>query len=113
VAIVLVAHLRKSKDGTLHKMPSYEDVSGSSDIVKVANKIVCVWRECRKDIDGKLIYENKNKVAVQKVREANGKLDTIDFLWDKGVFKEISLLQEIKDYSNTVDIPKNRAIKDL
>ena len=37
VAIVLIAHLRKSLGG-LDKMPTFEDISGSSDIVKVATR---------------------------------------------------------------------------
>jgi len=103
VAIVLVAHLRKSKEGIITKMPTFEDVSGSSDIVKVANKIICIWRECKKESDGKLVYENKNKVAIQKVREANGKLDTVDFIWDKGIFKEQSIEQSIADHQKQVE----------
>lgn len=107
VAIVLVAHLRKSKEGIITKMPTFEDVSGSSDIVKVANKIICIWRECRKELDGRLVYENKNKIAVQKVREANGKLDTIDFLWDRGIFKENTIEQSVLDFSRTVKTYEN------
>lgn len=86
--IVVIAHLRKSSHG-MHFMPSYEDVSGSSDIVKVANKILCVWREAERDKDsGELTYTGITKVAIQKVREANGELGTVDFTWEKGIFTE-------------------------
>lgn len=88
VAIVLIAHLRKSKEG-IHKMPTFEDISGSSDVVKLANKVITVWREAKKNMtDGSIEYSGFTKVGIQKVREANGKLTTLNFKWDKGVYTE-------------------------
>lgn len=89
VVVVLIAHLRKSKEG-IHKIPTFEDISGSSDAVKIANKVVAIWRECVKEMDGKLTFTGNSILAVQKVREPNGKLDNVSFTFDKGRFLENS-----------------------
>lgn len=90
VAIVLIAHLKKVKNGITY-MPTYQDVSGSSDIVKVADKILCVWRECKEAKNGEIEYTNTTKVAIQKVRGAGGSLGTTCFNWNDGEYQEFSL----------------------
>lgn len=90
VAVILIGHLRKSQNGGIHTMPTYEDVQGSSDVVKIANKVIAIWREAKKEHNGSLTYSGYSKVAVQKVRAAFGKLDTITYTWDRGVFEELS-----------------------
>lgn len=89
IAIVLIGHLRKSQGG-IHTMPTYEDIQGSSDVVKLANKVLAVWREAKKDLNGQINYTGYTKVAVQKVRGAYGKLENILFTWNKGVYAEQS-----------------------
>ncbi len=98
VAIILIAHLRKSKEG-MHKIPTYEDISGSSDAVKIANKVIAVWRESKKEIDGKLTFTGKSVVAVQKVREANGVLDNVVFNFNKGRFTEDSIDSIVAEFN--------------
>lgn len=92
IAIVLIGHLRKSQGG-IHTMPTYEDIQGSSDVVKLANKVLAVWRESKKDITGQITYTGDTKVAVQKVRGAYGKLENILFSWNRGVYREKSLAE--------------------
>lgn len=105
VAIVLIAHLRKSLGG-LDKMPTFEDISGSSDIVKVSNKVLAVWRKCKRNAQGKLEYEEETQVAVQKVREANGKLDVVEFKWEKGIYTENTMAASVNQFAT---IPGERA----
>lgn len=99
VCIVVIAHLRKSKDG-IHKMPTFEDVSGSSDSVKLAKKVLCLQRNCKKELDGTITQENGSRLAVQKVRGANGSLEVIDFEFDRGFFMEKSSEALIKELNN-------------
>lgn len=102
VAIFLIAHVRKSTEG-MHKMPSYEDISGSSDIAKIANKIITVWRECTRELNGQLKFTNYTKVVVQKVREPDGIYDTVTFSFDKGVYREVEMDSFIDDFRKKKD----------
>lgn len=99
IVIVLIAHLRKTKDGLLTKIPTFEDISGSSDIAKVADKVICVWRECKIE-DKELKYTGKTKVAVQKVRQPGGMLRVIPFAWDRGIFSEATIEQSVAEFNN-------------
>ncbi len=90
--IILLAHLRKSKLG-IEYVPSYEDIQGDSNVAKIANKIICVWRPKKKTgLNQELVTEdNVTKISVQKVREAFGKKKLIEYSWDNGVYTEISM----------------------
>lgn len=96
VAIVLIAHLRKSKEG-MDKMPTEEDISGSSDGAKVANKILSVWQEQVRELGTKKVkFTGRTFVITQKIRSAFGKKGAIPFSWDKGVYKEETIEDETK-----------------
>jgi len=101
VAIVCIVHLRKGTG--INTIPTYEDIHGGGDSYKVAHKIFCVWREKKRDITtGKIDYTGNTIVAVQKVRGAGGKLDTVTFTFDKGRFFE----QSAEQYYKEITVPK-------
>lgn len=107
VCIVLIAHLRKTKNG-IDKIPTFEDVSGSSDSVKVANKILCVWREAERDSEThKIKYSGKTIVDVQKVRGVDGKLNSVEFSFKSGVYKELSIESVAEEFNKKIEINFN------
>ena len=48
---------------------------------------------------GKIEYEDITQVAVQKVREANGKLDIVEFKWERGIYTENTLATQMNDFA--------------
>lgn len=100
IVVVLIAHLRKCP---IDKMPTYEDISGDSDSVKIAHKIIAVWQECKKElVTGKISYTGKTQIIVQKVRGAGGQKGNVVFNWEKGIYSEDSLESEVAEYNTQV-----------
>lgn len=111
VSVVLIAHLRKSKDG-IHRMPTFEDITGSSDTVKLANKVIAVWKTAKKDIvTGEITYTGGTKISTQKVRDARGKLAVINFSWKDGVYTVDEFGDTEEDVTSTIS-KKGRSIID-
>lgn len=93
IVIILIAHLRKCPQ---EKMPSYEDISGDSDASKIANKIISVWRECKRDIvTGRIDYTPRTIIITQKIRGAYGTKGNIPCNWHNGVYTEDDLTSDI------------------
>lgn len=114
VAIVLIAHLRKSKDG-MDKMPTLEDISGDSDAVKVADKVMAVWQE-RVALLGagrRTEYTGITKAIVQKVRGAFGKRGDISYTWDRAYYTEISAAQVVQDLKSAKEEDAYPALDNL
>ncbi len=97
VCIVLIVHLRKTQLG-VNKMPTIDDISGSSDVAKVSNTILILWRESTRNGDGKLEFTGNNFVGIQKCR-AGAKQDNHLFAWEKGKFLEKSLAELTRTFN--------------
>lgn len=98
ITIVVIVHLRKTTLG-ISKMPTMDDISGSSDIAKVANTVLILWRESERENNGKIKFTGDSYLGVQKCR-AGAKQDNHLFCWEKGNFIEKSLPSFIKDMKN-------------
>lgn len=103
VVMVVIVHLRKTQGG-LTKAPTYDDISGSSDIIKVSDKCLILWRESKADFNGLIKYSGRNIISIQKNRQT-GEKGNFTFTWDKGKFTEVD------EYGNSmhgIDIPENK-----
>lgn len=101
--IILIVHINKLDKTRLDVMPNLQDITGSSDIYKVADKSICVWRVMKKE-GNEMKYTGQTRVQVQKVRQAGGdQWGSVDFNWEKGVYIEDSLQEKFKEFA---DVPK-------
>lgn len=94
ICIILIVHLRKTTLG-MTEMPTMDDIAGSSDIAKVANTVIMLWREAKRE-DRKMKFTGNTFIGIQKCR-SGAKQDNHLFSWDKGNFKEMSMESYLKD----------------
>lgn len=96
IVMVVITHLKKGEGQS--KIPEIEQISGSSDIIKVADTVMCVWRENEKDKNtGKINYTGRTVIDVQKIRAAGGEFGATMYRFEKGSFYEVeynSFLEE-------------------
>lgn len=86
IVIILIVHLRKTGGG-ISKMPTMDDIHGSSDIAKVASTVLMLWRESTQGKDGRTNYTGDTVIGVQKCR-AGAKQDNHTFTFNKGKFTD-------------------------
>lgn len=104
IVIVLIVHLRKTLGG-ISKAPTYDDISGSSDVIKVSDKCLILWRESKRNTEGLIEYTGNNIVSIAKNRQ-HGILENYTYSWNKGVFTEVSADQLSQELSNKIDYAK-------
>lgn len=101
IAIVLIVHLRKTLGG-ISKAPTYDDISGSSDVIKVSDKCLILWRESKRNSDGLIEYTGNNIIGVAKNRQ-HGVLENYTYSWNKGVFTEVSAESLVVELNKSYD----------
>lgn len=83
ILILLVCHLKKTK---VEEEPTIFDLRDSSSIAQLADKVLIVWREAKKE-DGKIKYTGNTtlRVAVDRQSGAN---EAITLGWERGKYYE-------------------------
>lgn len=83
VLILLVCHLKKTK---IEEEPTIFDLRDSSSIAQLADKVLIVWRESKKEI-GKIVYTGNTILRVAVDRQS-GTNEAIILGWEKGRYFE-------------------------
>lgn len=83
ILIFLVAHLKKTR---LEEEPTINDLRDSSSIAQLADKVLLVWREAKKE-DGRVKFTGNTYLRIGADRQT-GSNEAIILKWEKGRYTE-------------------------
>jgi replicative DNA helicase len=84
VVIVLAAHIKKTD---MERQPSLDDLKDSSSIAQVADTVIFLWREAKRNDRQQVIITNNVNLSIQANRRF-GKTANIPLVFNNGVFAE-------------------------
>ena len=84
VHIHLVAHSRKDKDDG--SMPTIHDIKGSSELGDIAENVIVVWRNKKKEFGTGKMEEPDAMFKVEAQRNGNGDVFTVPLFFNKDNF---------------------------
>ena len=100
IAIVIISHV--NGDAQTDKVPTFENLKGSTGIGQVGDKTIIVWRESKRGDRGELEFSNNTNVSVQLNRQ--GGVGNVKMTFDNGHYKEYDWVQNddgFGDFSNS------------
>lgn len=99
ITIVIISHV--NGEATSDKVPTFENLKGSSGIGQVGDKTIIVWRECKRGNHGELEFSSNVNVAVQLNRQ--GGVGNVKMVFNNGHYTEYDWVQDddgFGDFSN-------------
>lgn len=94
VAVFLICHLKKV---AIDKNPDLNDMADSRAIAQWSDKVWCVWREGKKNDEGKFEYNGVTNLAVQADRQT-GENTNIALSFNKGRYIDTEFVETKPKY---------------
>lgn len=94
VTVFLICHLKKV---AIDKNPDLNDVADSRAIAQWSDKVWCVWREGKKNDEGKFEYNGITNLAVQADRQS-GENTNIALSFNKGRYIDTEFIETKPKY---------------
>jgi len=95
VVIVIISHVNGESSSS--RVPTFENLKGSTGIGQVGDKTIIVWRECKEKDRGELEFSNNTSVSIQLNRQ--GGVGTVHMIYENGHFREFDWVAKEEDDS--------------